>query len=208
MMGNTHMTGGVVAALSVITVSGITSPALMGLGTACAVSGSLFPDIDHPNSKLSRRNQLCSAISNLVCSLTTHRGFCHTVPFLLLMGAGWWLVFVLFGSIAENHLDAFFYETAKETQVPLFRYIANWNVTFGMQTGCWFFLAGILSHLILDTLNPEGILWLYPFRKKRFHLLSIKTDSNGERLVRVVLVLLILLWALLVLNQRGSLHLF
>ena len=141
MMGNTHMTGGAVAALSVISVIGITSPVVIGLGMACAVSGSLFPDIDHPNSKLSRRNQLCSVVSNLVCSLTKHRGFCHTIPFLLLMGMGWWIVFVLLGSVAESHLDAFLYETARETQVPLFRYLADWKVTSSMEIGCWFFLS-------------------------------------------------------------------
>ena len=41
-------------------------------------------------------------------------------------------------------------------------------------------LIGMLSHLILDTLNPGGIMWLWPISRKKFHLTSIKTNSLGE----------------------------
>lgn len=45
---------------------------------------------------------------------------------------------------------------------------------------------GTLSHLILDTLNPSGIPWLYP-SKRRFHLASICTNSSAEILILVLL---------------------
>lgn len=38
---------------------------------------------------------------------------------------------------------------------------------------------GFLSHLVLDTLNPSGIPWLWPC-KKRFHVLGIKTNTWPE----------------------------
>lgn len=38
---------------------------------------------------------------------------------------------------------------------------------------------GILSHLILDMLNPTGVPLLYPYKKK-FHVCSISTSSAGE----------------------------
>lgn len=46
--------------------------------------------------------------------------------------------------------------------------------------------AGVLSHLILDTLNPMGIPWLFPCVKK-FHITKIETGSAGETGVRYLL---------------------
>lgn len=46
---------------------------------------------------------------------------------------------------------------------------------------------GFLSHLVLDSLNPSGIPWLWPY-KKRFHLLNIKTNTMPEYLVLTVLL--------------------
>lgn len=41
------------------------------------------------------------------------------------------------------------------------------------------FFSGTFSHLLLDTLNPTGIPWLWPY-KKWFHLVDIRTNSAGE----------------------------
>lgn len=62
------------------------------------------------------------------------------------------------------------------------------------------FLAGALSHLLLDTLNPTGIPWLWPWKKK-LHLLGIKTNSTGEVFVMIVLIVLFIA-ALPIIPQR------
>lgn len=49
-------------------------------------------------------------------------------------------------------------------------------------------LVGMLSHLLLDTLNPTGIMWLWPLSKKRLRLASIRTNSLGELLVMAALL--------------------
>ncbi len=49
------------------------------------------------------------------------------------------------------------------------------------------FIPGMISHLILDTLNVQGIMWLWPLSEKRFHLLSIRTNSAMEAVVCMVL---------------------
>lgn len=49
------------------------------------------------------------------------------------------------------------------------------------------FIPGMISHLVLDTLNVQGIMWLWPISKKRFHLLSIRTSSFMETIVCIVL---------------------
>ncbi len=45
---------------------------------------------------------------------------------------------------------------------------------------CLGFLIGTLSHLVLDTFNYKGIMWLYPLTKKHYHIASIKTRTFGE----------------------------
>ncbi len=42
------------------------------------------------------------------------------------------------------------------------------------------FLVGALSHLVLDTFNRTGIMWLFPLTKKKFSLASVKTRSGAE----------------------------
>lgn len=45
---------------------------------------------------------------------------------------------------------------------------------------------GFLSHLMLDTLNPTGIPWLWPMKKK-FHIANIKTNTGWEYAVLAIL---------------------
>lgn len=53
------------------------------------------------------------------------------------------------------------------------------------------FIPGMLSHIILDTFNKGGISWLWPISKKRYRLLSIKTDSMTETIFALFLACLI-----------------
>ena len=50
-------------------------------------------------------------------------------------------------------------------------------------------MSGYFSHLILDTLNPSGIMWLWPFSRRRFKVARIRTGSFTEVLVLLGLVL-------------------
>lgn len=45
---------------------------------------------------------------------------------------------------------------------------------------------GMISHLMLDSLNPTGIMWLYPFKKKKYHIMKIKTGSSREDVFRYI----------------------
>lgn len=42
------------------------------------------------------------------------------------------------------------------------------------------FFLGWLGHLHLDSYTASGIMWLYPFTKKRFHVFPIKSGSSWE----------------------------
>lgn len=51
---------------------------------------------------------------------------------------------------------------------------------------------GFLSHLALDSLNPSGIPWFWPY-KKRFHLLNIKTNTMPEYIILTALCVAVVL---------------
>ncbi len=65
------------------------------------------------------------------------------------------------------------------------------------QTICMGFLIGTMSHLILDSFNSMGIMWLYPLSKKYYHIASIKTRSTGEIAFMIIMIVLVLLLCLL-----------
>ncbi len=50
--------------------------------------------------------------------------------------------------------------------------------------------AGMLSHLLLDTLNEKGVMWLWPFWRKPFYIAKIRTGSKVEDTIRVFLNIL------------------
>lgn len=51
------------------------------------------------------------------------------------------------------------------------------------------FFLGTFSHLLLDTFNRKGIMWLYPLSKKHFYISRIKSRSFGETVFLYAMVL-------------------
>lgn len=126
-----------------------------------ACIGALFPDIDKSNSYIGRRLKLISCITE---ATVKHRKLVHT-PFFQL---------IFFAAIAIGLI-------APTTANQVLR-----NFAYLMLYG---FEVGVFSHLILDTLNPEGIQWLYPFGKKRYSLLKIETRSLSEHIYNLLQVI-------------------
>lgn len=50
------------------------------------------------------------------------------------------------------------------------------------------FVIGYTGHLLLDTFTVEGIMWLYPFNKKKIHFTNIKTGSIFEYLISIICI--------------------
>lgn len=48
---------------------------------------------------------------------------------------------------------------------------------------------GFLSHLVLDSLNYGGIMWLFPFKKRRYHWGKIPIRSFKENTLALCLLL-------------------
>ncbi|WP_206457901.1 metal-dependent hydrolase [Anaerovorax sp. IOR16] len=154
----THSLGGVAAGFAVISATGISDPVQQTTVVTGAVLGSLFLDIDHRQSWIGHKAPIAAEVAS---GLFKHRGFLHTPVFILLI----WILLsagipIWFGGSPQLHLAILF----KQGFVP-----------------------GMLSHLILDTLNIQGIMWLWPISKKRQHILPIRTGSLGEVAVCAVL---------------------
>ncbi len=78
MQGNTHIVGGITAALAFAHYSNDNPLILVGAGAI----GALLPDICHRGSKIGRKFPI---ISKLVNTFFGHRSFTHSLLFLLLM---------------------------------------------------------------------------------------------------------------------------
>jgi len=158
----THALGGVAAGLAVISAVGTHEPVQESIIMTGAVLGSLFPDIDHPKSWITNKVPLAGTI---ISRLFKHRGFLHTPLFVLITWA----------------FISFFIPMWIKEAVELHKVLLFFNG----------FIPGMLSHFILDTLNVQGIMWLYPISQKRFNLLSIRTGSFGEAVVCAVLSIML-----------------
>ena len=49
---------------------------------------------------------------------------------------------------------------------------------------------GILSHILLDLMNRQGVCLLYPFKKK-YHFFKIKTSSTLEKVTRYIMIIIL-----------------
>ena len=114
------MTGGAAAALTVMTLAGVSEFQTLVVGTALGALGGLIPDIDHPNSKITHQTGFAGAV---ISRLFKHRGFLHTPVLYAFLWAGLrvWLgeslwVDLLFAGIASHLL----LDLLNPTGIPLF----------------------------------------------------------------------------------------
>lgn len=77
--------------------------------------------------------------------------------------------------------------------------LTNYNEFIPLVFG---FIAGYISHLVLDTMTKGGIPWLYPISKNKFSLCKIRSGSFLEILIAFVVLALFIagylgVWSLL-----------
>ena len=151
MNGITHKIAGVCIGTVATGVLIEPTPISCGLVIAGSVIGSLFPDIDEPNSIAGSKARLASKI---IKHTTGHRGFFHTPLNLIISSA---LLFLFHLKVAGTIFANFDYN---DIPWALFLFIG--------------YVAGYASHLILDFITPTGIMIFYPFTKKKFHVFGFK----------------------------------
>jgi len=139
------------------------SPWLVCATIPIALLGGLLPDADHPSSKLGRR---LPGVSHLIRWSLGHRGPTHSLFFVSLL---------VFGVMAAM--------SALGTPVRWVHFTGasatGWVSVCGLS-----FLIGVLSHLLADAPNPQGVplFWPLPVRV-RFPLLRWKSGSWIEPVI-------------------------
>lgn len=168
MLGKTHRLGGICTGvmLSSFYFQDFSKENLMYFGVFMGgcILGSLIPDIDHKGSTISNSNIITKGLSRIV-GLFGHRGITHAPLLYLLL-----------------------------TLIPLFCF-RDFNSLFQMlgYLGCMGCIIGALSHLFLDFLTKGGIPLFFPFTKKKYHLLPLKTGSC-DIFVSIILISITLLF--------------
>ena len=133
---------------------------------AAAVFGSLVPDIDHGSSRISSGNIATRAVGIATQAIVGHRGFIHTPVAAALLTLFLRLTVTSAGDVVGSDLQ-------------------NLSLYANM------FFVGYISHLVLDTLNPAGIPWLWPFTDRRIHIGNIIPRSFGDLLFCLLLLLIV-----------------
>lgn len=122
--------------------------------------GGLLPDIDHPRSRIANCNVATKAAAVATRAVAGHRGIVHT-PFFLLCAA------LICQTIYMRY----------EMQEPVVALVGG-------------VLCGYATHIILDSFNKAGIMWLYPFSSSRFHLATVPTGGVIDRLLGILFLVI------------------
>ena len=89
------------------------------------------------------------------------------------------------GFAAVSHHRGFFH-------TPILYIVLYFLISVLSKTIATAFLIGTISHLVLDTFNSKGIMWLWPLTRKHYHIARIKTRSTGETVFMIVMIVITL----------------
>lgn len=205
MTWRTHLIGGAQVGVAAAYIAG-GSFGESALIISSALLGSVLPDIDQPGSKLAKSDSLVGFMSLLVSRFTKHRGITHTVigaaliamlfyilamfrtdkesvfAFLIAMSV-FALVHVAGGIFSRlaGWLAVICYAFAPQIMQVLSEHSVSFSVNARSAALCaaGIFL-GCISHIVYDAFNKGGVMLLYPFSKKTFRFLDIRTNTFAE----------------------------
>lgn len=146
---------------------------------AASAAGSIIPDIDKKGSKISNKNIATGITSKFVRTFASHRGFTHTF-----IGSG------IISLLLVYLISILPIETNRHIYLLIF-------------IGLFF---GMISHVLLDALNPKGVMLFWPLSRRRFNFMSIKTGTAGEFMFKILLLIGLMFFAISFLIYRGFLN--
>lgn len=179
--------------------------------TGTATAAALLPDIDEPSSKFGRE---ALGLSAVVKTVAGHRGAFHS-PFVVGI---LWGVLQLLGTVPEKWQSItaagivsvvvlwVLLTGRRKHPVWLLGLVAGavWlvmnrmspeEIFRGVEGGV---LIGYTSHLLMDMTNRAGIPLFYPLSRKKFHIMTLKTNRDevvAEGLFAVPLIITVLMQA-------------
>jgi len=209
MMGKTHTACGAMFSAGALVLLHVTDPAQAIVGMAFGSIGSLVPDIDHPQATLARRNMLLGAISRACAGLSTHRRFWHTPVACAAITIGTWFLLQFLNGVLGLPIRNGLQWCGEHSHLKILQEAADASTGGLILTACVFLFIGMISHLFADSLNPEGVPWLWPLRplEKKLHVpvISIKTNTGLESLYSGLFTLLALLFVYFYLTRTMGL---
>jgi len=205
MTGKTHKFIGIVAG-GAAAYHGITAfgePAYMFFIIAVPV-GAMIADIDHDNSKLGRsRKNIMAAISTLFASLAivaisfflvdayTKDNLTPAILTVLMIAVPFLLLVSLSKTkFAKNNLK--FIVKHRGLMHTLILPLALFAATYFIEEKTFKILItgltiGYATHILADLLTVRGCPIFFPFTKKNFNFMSIKTGSAGEYIAAAII---------------------
>lgn len=205
MTWKTHLIGGAQAGIAAAYLAGgsIGESALI---LSSALIGSVLPDIDQPGSKLAKSDSLVGLASLFVSRFTKHRGITHTAAGAALAATLFYAlamfrtdresIFALIAALAvfifvhaaggafsrlAGWLAVICYVFAPQIMQFLSDHSVGFSVNARSAALCAAgILLGCISHIVYDAFNKGGVMLLYPFSKKTFRFLDIRTNTFAE----------------------------
>ena len=231
MTYKTHLIGGAQAGVLLAYLNNGT-PMESTLLIGASLLGSVLPDIDHPDSKLSKKDILAKATSRSLQKVTVHRGFTHTIPgaltfalFFLILGLfrtgrestfallAMGVVFSLF-FFMEKPLSKYAGIAAAATYIAapaILDYATSQEIPVARiptdHRAAYYLAGGIFAgcimHMIYDSFTKGGIAWLWPLSKKKFRIARIKTNTRGEFGFRMLQLLVLVVMLAFLGKEKG-----
>lgn len=181
MTGKTHVAIGIAAALTITQGQSLENQLIMVVTTALS---SLFPDLDHPNSKLNQKilfikNKFFKTLFYLAFAALLFYAYISTeIPALLFLSIASGLIGIsVHRGFTHSLLGLLSYSL-------LVKFIASeYNIEYVYRG----FVLGFTLHLIADFFTSQGIKLFYPVKKNISSPLVIKTNNSAEKLIFLVL---------------------
>ena len=183
MTGKTHVAIGIAAALTITQGQPLENQIVMVATTALS---SLFPDLDHPKSKLNQKilffkNKFFKTLFYLgIAGLFAYAYIETDIKALLFLGIGSGLIGIsLHRGFTHSLLGLFSYSF-------LIKFIA---LEYNMEYIYKGFVLGFMLHLLADFFTSQGIKLFYPVKKNISAPIVIKTNNSAEKLLFIFLSL-------------------
>lgn len=181
MTGKTHVAIGIATALTITSGEPLQNQIIMVGATALS---SLFPDLDHPKSKLNQKilfvkNKFFKTLFYLgLGGLFTYAYLSTEIKALLFLGIASGLIGIsIHRGFTHSLIGLLSYSF-------LVRFIATeYNIEY-IYTG---FVLGYFLHLVADFFTSQGIKLFYPVKKNISAPIVIKTNNSAEKLIFIVL---------------------
>ena len=181
MTGKTHVAIGITTALAISSGQPLEEQLVLVLTSAI---GSLIPDLDHPKGKLNQKlllynNNFYRILFYLsLGSIFIYLYFLKEIKPFLLLGIVSFLVGIS-SHRGVTHSILGFLASASIVGIVTLKYDLS-NVYSG-------FIIGYALHLIADFFNPKGIKLFYPLSTNVSSPITIKTNSETEKIIFMLL---------------------